>query len=128
MDFTAVNRQTRNVEKSLFEGFEYGYNDGVYDASMSRANAYGVLYGGSTQFATRQRLTYKLISNWLSYIDYLWVKQLTASPEVYMERGNNFLPIQISTNTWTEKKRYADKTYNLELDIEISNNINSQFR
>jgi hypothetical protein len=73
-------------------------------------------------------LTYRLISDWLSYVDYLWVKQLTASPEVYLERGNNFLPIQISTNTWTEKKRYADKTYNLELDIEISNNINSQFR
>ena len=43
IDFTAVNRQTRNIEKSSFEGFEYGYNDGVYDASMSRANSYGVL-------------------------------------------------------------------------------------
>jgi hypothetical protein len=58
----------------------------------------------------------------------LAVKELIASPEVYLERGNNFLPVQIGTNTWSEKKRYADKTYNLELDINIGNDINSQFR
>jgi hypothetical protein len=127
-DFTAVNRQTRNIEKSSFEGIEWGYKDGVYDASMTRANTYGVMYGGTTQFTTRQKLSYKLISNWLSYVDYLAVKELIASPEVYLERGNFFLPVQIGTNTWSEKKRYADKTYNLELDINIGNDINSQFR
>lgn len=124
IDFTAVNRQTRNVEKSSFEGIEWEYSSNA----MNRANTYGVLYGGSNQFATRQKLTYRLISDWLSYIDYLWVKQLIASPEVYLERGNNFIPVQVGTNSWTEKKRYADKTYNLELDINIGNNINSQFR
>jgi hypothetical protein len=127
-DFTAVNRQTRNIEKSSFEAIEWGYKDGVYDGSMNRANTYGVLYGGSNQFATRQKLSYKLISDWLSYIDYLAMKELIASPEVYLERGSNFIPVQITTNTWTEKKRYADKNYNLELDIEIGNPINSQFR
>jgi hypothetical protein len=124
MDFTAVNRQTRNIEKSSFEGIEWEYASNY----MNRANTYGVMYGGSNQFSTRQKLTYKLISDWLSYVDYLAMKELIASSEVYLERGNLFLPVQIGTNTWTEKKRYADKTYNLELDIEIGNQINSQFR
>ena len=124
MDFTAVNRQTRNIEKSSFEGIEWEYSSNA----MNRANSYGVLYGGSNQFATRQKLTYRLISDWLSYIDYLAIKELIGSSEVYLERGNNFIPVQVGTNTWTEKKRYADKTYNLELDISIANNINSQFR
>lgn len=123
-DFTAVNRQSRNIEKSSFEGIEWEYSSNY----MNRANTYGVMYGGATQFATRQKLSYKLISDWLSYIDYLAVKELIASPEVYLERGNNFLPVQITTNNYVEKKRYADKTYNLELDIEIGNEINSQFR
>lgn len=127
-DFTKVNRQTRNIEKSSFESIEWGYKDGVFDGSMNRANTYGVMYGGTNQFVTRQRLSYKLISDWLSYVDYLAIKDLIGSPEVYLERGNFFLPVQISTNTWTEKKRYADKNYNLELDIEIGNPINSQFR
>ena len=124
MDFTAVNRQTRNIEKSSFEGIEWEYSSNY----MNRANTYGVMYGGSNQFSTRQKLSYKLISDWLSYIDYLAIKELIASPEVYLERGNFFLPVQIGTNTWAEKKRYADKNYNLELDIEIGNPINSQFR
>ena len=124
MDFTKVNRQTRNIEKSSFEGIEWEYSSNA----MNRANSYGVLYGGSNQFATRQKLTYRLISDWLSYIDYLAIKELIGSSEIYLERGNNFIPVQVGTNTWTEKKRYADKTYNLELDISIANNINSQFR
>lgn len=123
-DFTAINRQTRNIEKSSFEGIEWEYSSNY----MNRANTYGVMYGGSNQFSTRQRLTYRLISDWLSYVDYLAIKELIASPEVYLERGNFFLPVQIGTNTWAEKKRYADKNYNLELDITIGNNINSQFR
>ena len=123
-DFTAVNRQTRNIEKSSFESVEWEYSSNY----MNRANTYGVMYGGSNQFATRQRLSYRLISDWLSYIDYLAIKELIASPQVYLERGNFFLPVEIGTNTWSEKKRYADKNYNLELDIEIGNPINSQFR
>lgn len=123
-DFTAVNRQTRNIEKSSFESVEWEYASNY----MNRANTYGVMYGGTNQFSTRQKLTYRLISDWLSYVDYLAVKELIASPEVYLERGNFFLPVQIGTNTWSEKKRYADKTYNLELDINIGNEINSQFR
>jgi hypothetical protein len=123
-DFTQVNRQTRNIEKSSFEGTEWEYASNY----MNRANTYGVMYGGSNQFSTRQKLSYRLISDWLSYIDYLAVKELIASPEVYLERGANFIPVQISSNTWTEKKRYADKTYNLELDITIGTEINSQFR
>jgi len=123
-DFTAVNRQTRNIEKSSFERIEWEYGSNT----MNRENSYGVMYGGSNQFATRQKLTYRLISDWLSYIDYLAIKELIASPEVYLERNNKFIPIQIGTNTWAEKKRYADKNYNLELDITIGNDINSQFR
>lgn len=123
-DFTAVNRQTRNIEKSSFESVEWEYASNY----MNRANTYGVMYGGSNQFSTRQKLSYRLISDWLSYVDYLAVKELLASPEVYLERGNYFLPVQIGSNTWSEKKRYADKTYNLELDINIGNEINSQFR
>jgi hypothetical protein len=95
---------------------------------MNRANSYGVLYGGTNQFVTRQSLTYKLISDWVNFVDYLWLKELIASPEVYLERGNTFIPVSISTTSWTEKKKFRDKAFNLELDIELGNKVNSQFR
>jgi hypothetical protein len=34
----------------------------------------------------------------------------------------------ISTTNWAEKKRFADKTFNLELDIDLAYQVNSQYR
>ncbi len=123
-EFTAVNRQTRNIEKSSFEAIEWEYASNY----MNRANSYGVLYGGTNQFVTRQSLIYKLISDWVNFVDYNWLKELIASPEIYLERGNTFIPVSISTTSWTEKKKFRDKAFNLELDIELGNKVNSQFR
>ena len=95
---------------------------------MDMVDAYGRLYGGAIPFATKQRITYKLISDWVNFTDYNWLKELIASPEVYMERNNQFVPVTIGTTSWSEKKRYADKTFNLELDIDIAYQVNSQFR
>lgn len=124
--FTQVNRQTRNIEKKSFERIEWG-ND-VPNQAIKRVDSYGKFYGGSIPFATNQSLTYKLISDWVNYVDYNWLKELIASSEVYMERNNQFIPVIISTTSWTEKKRFADKAFNLELDIALGNKVNSQFR
>ena len=124
--FTQVNRQTRNVEKKSFERLEWEYDS--TSESMKRVDSYGRFYGGTIPFASKQTLTYKLISDWVSVTDYLWLKELIASPEVYMERNNQFIPVTIGTNSWNEKKRYADKTFNIELDIELGNKVNAQFR
>lgn len=124
--FTQVNRQTRNIEKNSYERTEWSQE--IATQSMQRVGSYGKYFGGMTPFVTRQSLTYKLISDWVNYVDYNWLKELIASPEVYMERNNQFIPVTISTTSWTEKKRFADKTFNLELDIELANKVNSQYR
>jgi hypothetical protein len=124
--FTQVNRQTRNIEKSSYERLEW--EPEIATQSMQRVGSYGKFNGGMIPFVTRQSLSYKLISDWVNYVDYNWLKELIASPEVYMERNNQFIPVTISTTSWTEKKRFADKAFNLELDIELANKVNSQFR
>jgi hypothetical protein len=97
---------------------------------MSRTDNYGRFNGGSVQFATAQTITYKLTSDWLNLTEYNWIKELIGSPEVYMEDTTNggYIPVKISTSSWTEKKRYADKVYNLELDIEFGSKAYSQYR
>lgn len=125
-NFTLVNKQTRNVERNSFERLQYEYEAAT--TAMDMVDAYGRLYGGSIPFSTKQKITYKLISDWVNFTDYNWLKELIASPEVYLERNNQFVPINIQTTTWTEKKRFADKTFNLELDIDLAYQINSQYR
>ena len=125
MMFTLVNRETRNVERKSFEQSEWQYRS----SDMYRWNQYNVFNGGSVQFNTQQTITYKLTSDWVNLTDYTWLRDLIMSPEVYMElNSGEFIPVKISTSSWTQKKRYVDKIYNLELDIEFGNKEFSQYR
>lgn len=124
MNFSLVNREQRTIEKKSFEQVEWQYSTNA----MNRVDGNNVFYGGSNQFATAQTITYKLTSDWLSLTDYNWLKELIGSPEVYMEKDGYYYPVRVSTSNWNEKKRYADKTYNLELDIEFGTKTYSQFR
>jgi hypothetical protein len=47
------------------------------------------------------------------------LRELLASPQVYAQIDNNALmiPVTIETSDWAEKKRGADKIFNLEIDI-----------
>ena len=124
MIFTLVNRESRNIERKSFEQAEWQYRS----SDMFRWNQYNVFNGGSVQFNTQQTITYKLTSDWLSLTDYTWIRDLIASPEVYMENSGTFIPVKISTSQWTQKNRYVDKVYNLELDIEFGSKEFSQYR
>ncbi|MFN9960806.1 MAG: hypothetical protein ACK55I_47600, partial [bacterium] len=72
--------------------------------------------------------SYTLNSDWVSLTEYTWILDLIASPEVYMEDNGYYIPVKVNTNSWTEKKRYADKTYNVTLGIEFGSKAYSQFR
>jgi hypothetical protein len=130
MNFSLVNRQSRNAEKKSFEEIEWQYSGG----NMKRFNSNNVYYGGSKQFYTQQTISYRLISDWVNHTDYTWLRDLIMSPEVYMQykspfaQYSYFIPVTITTSNWTEKKRFADKTYNLELDITLGTKEFSQFR
>lgn len=124
-NFTLVNREQRTIDRKSYEQIEWEYRNN----GMERTNQYNVFYGGSTPFATAQTINYRLVSDWLNLVDYTWIKDLIGSPEVYMEKNTGeFIPVVINTNTWNEKKRFADKTYNLELDVQIASKAYSQFR
>lgn len=123
MNFTLVNRESRNIERKSFEQADWQYSSNY----MQRVNQYNIFNGGSVQFATQQNITYKLTSDWLSLTEYNWIKDLIGSPEVYMQDGDYYIPVKVNTNSWNEKKRYADKMYNIELDIEVGKAY-SQYR
>lgn len=124
MIFTLVNRESRNIERKSFDQAEWQYRS----SDMYRWNQYNVFNGGSVQFNTQHTITYKLTSDWLSLTDYTWLRDLIASPEVYMENNGTFIPVKITTSQWTQKKQYVDKVYNLELDIEFGSKEFSQYR
>jgi hypothetical protein len=127
MLFPLANRQSRVGERKAYSTAEYQYNSSTNN--VDRKNQYGVMYGGAVNFWVEQSMSYKLTSNWVNEKDYNWLKELIYSPEVYMEVvSNTFIPVTITDSGWNEKKNYLDKTFNLELNVQLASKVNSQFR
>jgi hypothetical protein len=69
-----------------------------------------------------------LISDWVSQQDSDWMQQLIASTSVYIESNGGYFPVTITNSNYDFKILSADKLWNVEIDIDISRTINSQFR
>lgn len=123
MPFRLVNREIRNMERK-----QYQQNEWRLDTNTMRPyDSYKKRIGGNVQFAVKQKVSYSLNSDYVNATDYNWLKELIASPEVYMERGGYYYPAIVTDNNWTEKKRISDKLFNLAITIELLE-TNSQYR
>lgn len=124
MQFRLVNRRSALVERKSYSQMDWQYNSGA----MTRYNANKVINPGNQTFAVSETVSFKLTSDYINQTDYLWLKDLITSPEVYYENGGYYYPVAIGTNTWDEKIRAADKMFNFELNVQFAQKINSQYR
>lgn len=126
LTFRLVNKQSRSVDKKEYQQMHWSYNAG--STSMRTYNTNNVINAGNIPFSTNQQTTFKLRTDYLNATDWTWSRDLIASPEIYMKQGNYYYPVTIRTSNWEEKLKYVDKMNFLEIDIEYSRTINSQFR
>jgi hypothetical protein len=126
MTFRLVNKESRSVDSKAYRRNGWQYDSG--STSMRRYNANNVANPGDVQFSTEQSVALKLRSGYLSVTDWNWLRDLIVSPEVYMTRQGYYFPVRIKTNNWEQRAQYADKSNFLELEIESSVKIYSQFR
>lgn len=124
--FRAVNRESRSMESKSYQQMNWQYNSGT--TSMRTYDTYKRINPGGVKYAVNQTVNYALKSDYLNQTNYNWVKELIGSPEVYMEVNGYYYPFNISTSNWQEKLRVADKMFNLEIEGEVNQKINSQFR
>lgn len=123
--FRKVNREGRSMTSKAYEQMNWQYNAG--STSMRNYNTYKVINPGQVKFAVEQSVTYSLKADYVTQTNYNWLKELIASPEVYIEEGGYYYPFNITTSQWQQKYNYADKMFNLELEGEVKK-INSQYR
>lgn len=122
--FRLVNKRSASVERKSFQQMDWQYNS----ASMTRYDAFKRINAGNNTFAVNEEVSFKLTSDYINQSDYLWAKDLITSPEVYMEQGGYYYPVNIKTTTWEERIRAADKMFNFEVTVEFAQKINSQYR
>ena len=120
--FSGVNRVNTNIERQSINKLgltttltSSGINR---DVEISRV-ANNILAEVKTNYSNTMSHKMRLISDYVSETDFLWLRELLASPQVYAQIDNNItmIPVTIETSDWAEKKRGADKIFNLEIDI-----------
>lgn len=120
--FSGVNRVNTNIERQSINklGLITTLTTSAFDVGVSIDRVHNSTLGEvKTNYANTMTHKMKLVSDYVSETDFLWLRELLASPQVYAQIDNNaiMIPVTVETSDWAEKKRGADKMFNLEIDI-----------
>ncbi len=74
----------------------------------------------SSVFHSSFKQMYKLRSGFIPSEIAVWLKELIASPRVYMIIDGEFIPINITTNSYQAKTVLQEKLFNVEIEVERS--------
>lgn len=128
LNFSLVNRQRLQVEDKLFKRSQWRYST----SDMSNTTQAGYI-PSSVKYYAKHTNTIALRSDYINETDYNWLRDLIGSTEAHIclkKDANNewvFYPIIVKTLSWEEKKRAADKMFNVEIEVEVATEIYSQF-
>ena len=120
--FSGVNRVNTNIERQSINklGLITTLTSSGIDRDVSLDRVYNNTLGEvKTNYLNTMSHKLKLVSDYVTETDFLWLRELLASPQVFAQIDNNALmiPVTVETSDWAEKKRGADKMFNLEIDI-----------
>ena len=120
--FSGVNRVNTNIERQSINklGLITTLTTSAFDVGVSIDRVHNSILGEvKTNYSNTMTHKMKLVSDYVTETDFLWLRELLASPQVFAQIDNNALmiPVTVETSDWVEKKRGADKMFNLEIDI-----------
>ena len=120
--FSGVNRVNTSIERQSIN--KLGLITTLTSSGSSRDVSIDRVYNSTlgevkTNYSNTMSHKVKLVSDYVTETDFLWLRELLASPQVFAQIDNNaiMIPVTVETSDWAEKKRGADKMFNLEIDI-----------
>ncbi len=122
--FTKVSRKQVPIQRSSFNTLPY-----TVDGSGNVAYYSGHTYNETVHNYANQ-FTEKLVlnSDFLTDSEYTWLYDLLVSPQVYIYMNGYFKSVVITDNNYEVKKRINDQLTNLTITIDLSKQLNSQYR
>jgi hypothetical protein len=84
---------------------------------------------GNTILSTQATETYTANTDWLSEYDYMFLKELVTSPEVYIldeDDNNRPYPIIVQDTSFVSKSKYREKIFNMTINYRMAYDINLQ--
>ncbi len=122
--FTKVSRKQVAIQRASFNTLPY-----TVDGSGNVAYYSGHTYNETVHNYANQ-FTEKLVlnSDFLTDSEYEWLYDLLVSPQVYIYMNGYFKSVVITDNNYEVKKRINDQLTNLTITIDLSKQLNSQYR
>jgi len=119
--FTLAETKSDNITRETYEQTFVPYNTSTstitYDKSRRGSKVYSISYDE----------TRAVESDWLGQGTADHLRTLVESPEVYIQDGDDFLPVIITNSTFQYKVNpRSQKMYNLRVEYKLANNRRSR--
>jgi len=111
-NFTQMKTDSITTEKST-----YGKVKGVRTSSSFVFNTY---QNERSTFFAKSKQRYTLRSGFVNTETATWLKELIQSPLVYMIIDNQFVGVNLITNSYTAQTTLQEKLFNIEIEVELS--------
>jgi hypothetical protein len=71
-------------------------------------------------YYTKTTPSLKLMSDWISEAESNWLLELFASPEIYLQSGNELIAVaKIKATNYGKKKVVRDKLFKIDVELEL---------
>jgi hypothetical protein len=123
--FSKKSKRSYASEKKTFERIPYSIN------SSTGAMTYfsqGIMNESTIVYDSKFKESMSFNTNILDEITYEWLAELILSPSVFVVIDSAFIPVVVKETNYDFKKRVNDKVYNLAINVELNQQMNTQYR
>jgi hypothetical protein len=123
--FSKKSKRSYASEKKTFERIPYSIN------SSTGAMTYfsqGIMNESTIVYDSKFKESMSFNTNILDEVTYEWLAELILSPSVFVVIDSAFIPVVVKETNYDFKKRVNDKIYNLAINVELNQQMNTQYR
>lgn len=113
--FEKRNEKSTSVKRSTYQKTFPDWSEAVYSPSLNNR--------GTTTYGIEVDDLYTATTKYLNHDEMNYLRNLIASGEVKIkfENSNEWLPVVLETNTWTERSYTKDGLFQLEIKFRLAN-------
>jgi hypothetical protein len=123
--FSKKSKRSYASEKKSFERIPYSIN------SSTGAMTYfsqGIMNESTIVYDSKFKESMTFNTNILDEVTYEWLAELILSPSVFVVIDSAFIPVVVKETNYEFKKKVNDKIYNLAINVELNQQMNTQYR
>ena len=112
-------RSSNQVDRSLYDKTFVRYEDSI--------SGYNISNRGTTQYRTEYNKSYIITTDYITKQISDWLTELFESPEVFIQTGDNFIPINITnTNIRWNMNTSREKLFQYDIEFKYANQPQSR--